>query len=259
MRKEVATPSILSLSQSSRNSDAGQEAGPGDLDTTAPVYDSPARHVTRNSIHNHSVAATHRASPSVFLQLYYGPSSNFSLLNSIYHQVEGTRPAPDAAKEVEEIGPGLDLFNSRRLYFGDLVGVTEPNRMTDAIPGIFLDRCMAGKFMDRYLVTYWHVLPIWNKDEFRNRLNLLYSSLELYTTENPDTVIIVLAMAIGASMLEDESTAQYLFRKAKKWSASLDDMVNIQTVQIALLMISPSLTPHKQTQAVPCYRCAIGA
>jgi hypothetical protein len=66
----------------------------------------------------------------------------------------------------------------------------------------------------------------------------------MFTSENPDTIIVLLAMAMGASMLEEEAIAQFLFQKAKRWSSRFDEMVNVQAVQMALLMISFLLAYH---------------
>lgn len=190
-------------------------------------------------LQNHSVAATHRASPNMLLQLYYGPSSNFSVMNFIYHQIEGTKPVSGSGqKEVHEMGPGLDRFNLRRLYFGDLADSAESWRMTNDTAAMFVDRDLASRCLERYLATYWHTLPIWSKDEYRRQLARLYVPSEMLSSENPDTNILLLAMAIGASMLEEEAVAQFLFQKAKRYSARLDEMVNVQAVQMALLMIS---------------------
>lgn len=188
-----------------------------------------------------SVAATHRASPSMLLQLYYGPSSNFSIVNFIDHQLEGTRPVSGPQKEVQEMGPGLDRFNMRRLYFGDLADSAASWRMTNDTAAMLVDRDLASRLLERYLATYWHTMPIWSKDEYRRQLGRLYMPSEMMSSENPDSIIVLLAMAMGASMLEEEAVAQFLFQKAKRWSTRLDEMVNVQAVQIALLMISPRL------------------
>ncbi|ERS96090.1 hypothetical protein HMPREF1624_07626 [Sporothrix schenckii ATCC 58251] len=240
-----------------------------------------------SSLQNHSVAATHRASPSVFLQLYYGPSSNFSLLNAIYHRIEGRTAAEarrrkaakangahgeegangggtheqdeqdddrddededddhdeaETTREVEEFGPGLDLFNNRRLYFGDLTNGAESSfnlcgngSFTDGA-SMFIDRALAERLLERYLATFWLVLPIWTRDTFRQRLAGFYDATSLLTEGDPDTVIVLLALALGATMLEEELAAQYLYRMAQRWAVALDEMVNVSTVQIALMM-----------------------
>ncbi|KAH6622685.1 fungal-specific transcription factor domain-containing protein [Chaetomium tenue] len=188
------------------------------------------------ALENHSVAATHRASPSMLLQLYYGPSSNFSIVNFIYHQIEGTRPVSGHQKEVQEMGPGLDRFNLRSLYFGDLADNAESWRVTNDTAPMLVDRELADRLLERYLATYWHTMPIWPKDEYRRQLARLYVPSEMSSSENPDTIVVLLSMAMGASMLEEEAVAKFLFQKAKRWSARFDEMVNVQAVQIALLM-----------------------
>jgi len=199
-------------------------------------------------LQNHSVAATHRASPSMLLQLYYGPSSNFSVLNFIDQQIEGTRPGSGhngPQREVHEMGPGLDRFNLRWLYFGNLGGAGggcggEAWRMAnDTAAAVLIDRELAGRLLERYLATYWNAAPIWSKEEYRRQLGRLYAPAEMLAAgDNPDAVIVMLAMAMGASMLEEEALAEWLFQRARKWSARHDETVNVQAVQIAMLMIS---------------------
>ena len=195
-------------------------------------------HHGSRGLQNHSVAATHRASPSMLLQLYYGPSSNFSIMHFIHHQIEGTRPALAHQKEVQEMGPGLDRFNLRRLYFGDLADSVESRRLANDMGAMLVDRELASRLVERYLATYWHVMPIWPKHEYHRQLTRLYVPSEIVTSENPDSITVLLAMAMGASMLEQEALAQFLFQRAKMWSARFDEMVNVQAVHIALLMIS---------------------
>jgi hypothetical protein len=214
-----------------------------ELDRPTEEDDSGSR-----ALENHSVAATHRASPSMLLQLYYGPSSNFSIVNFIYHQIEGTRPVSGPQKEVQEMGPGLDRFNLRRLYFGDLADSAVSWGMANDTAAMLVDRDLASRTLERYLATYWHVMPVWSKDEYRRQLARLYVPFEMFSHENPDTIVVLLAMAMGASMLEEEAVAQFLFQKAKRWSARHDEMVNVQAVQMALLMIS----------LFPAYQCLSG-
>jgi hypothetical protein len=86
-RKRSPAPSAATQHQGGHDSHRGHQ---GDADEE----DEGSR-----GLQNHSVAATHRASSSMLLQLYYGPSSNFSIINFIYHQIKGTRPM-SAKKEV---------------------------------------------------------------------------------------------------------------------------------------------------------------
>jgi hypothetical protein len=137
------------------------------------------------------------------------------------------------------MGPGLDLFNIRRLYFGDLADNAESWRMTGDSAAMLVDRDLASRLLERYLATYWHILPVWSKDEYRRLLARLYTPSEMLSFENPDTIIVLLAIAMGAWMRDQQAVAQFLFHKTKRWSTRLDEMVNVQAVQMALLMISP--------------------
>ncbi|KPM36879.1 hypothetical protein AK830_g9700 [Neonectria ditissima] len=177
----------------------------------------------KSIINNTSVAATHRASPSCVLQLYYGPSSNFALLNSIYHQIEGTRPKSPPREGVEEVGPGLDLFSHRRLFFGDLADNRRPATVSEDYSAMLLDPETAKRLLGRYLMTYWHGLPVLDKDTYRRRLDLLFQPPAIFDFDSSDTIIIMLAIATGASMTGEEAIAQFLFQKAKQGAAKLDE------------------------------------
>ncbi|EGU75837.1 hypothetical protein FOXB_13637 [Fusarium oxysporum f. sp. conglutinans Fo5176] len=201
------------------NADDAASVGP-----TGSVMDSE-----RSLTHN-SVAATHRASPSCFLQLYYGPSSNFALLNSIYHQIAGTCPndPPSRSGIVEEVGPGLDLFSHRRLFFGDLADNQRPSSVPDDCSAMLIDPDTAHRLLERYLLTYWHGLPIMSKDHYRRRLSALYQPPGIFDYDAPETIIIMLAVGLGASMTGEEAIADFLFQKTKQGVAKLDEVVNMQ-------------------------------
>ncbi|KAG8669526.1 hypothetical protein FPOAC2_08858 [Fusarium poae] len=190
-------------------------------------------------ITHNAVAATHRASPSCFLQLYYGPSSNFALLNSIYHQIAGTSPndPPSRSGIVEEGGPGLDLFSHRRLFFGDLADNQRPSLLPDDGSALLIDLETAHRLLERYLLTYWHGLPVMSKDDYRRRLDALFQPPGIFDYDAPETIIIMLAVGLGASMTGEEAIAEFIFQKTKQGAAKLDEVVNMQVVQIHLLMI----------------------
>ncbi|KAF7547041.1 hypothetical protein G7Z17_g8001 [Cylindrodendrum hubeiense] len=222
-------------------SEDGSVAAPTPIPETADNADSVAPPASimgsERSINNTSVAATHRASPSCLIQLYYGPSSNFALLNSIYHQIEGTRPKSPPREGVEEVGPGLDLFSHRRLFFGDLADNQRPATVAEDYSAMLLDPDTAKRLLERYLLTYWHGIPVLRKDTYRRRLDALFRPPGIFDFDSSDTIIIMLAMALGASMTGEEAIAEFLFQKAKQGAAKLDEVVNTQVVQIHLMMI----------------------
>ncbi|QGI63008.1 hypothetical protein CEK26_006963 [Fusarium fujikuroi] len=221
-------------------SDEGTVPPTPNADDTASVGPTGSVMDSERSLTHNSVAATHRASPSCFLQLYYGPSSNFALLNSIYHQIAGTCPndPPSRSGIVEEVGPGLDLFSHRRLFFGDLADNQRPSSIPDDCSAMLIDPDTAHRLLERYLLTYWHGLPIMSKDHYRRRLSALYQPPGIFDYDAPETIIIMLAVGLGASMTGEEAIAEFLFQKTKQGVAKLDEVVNMQMVQIHLLMIS---------------------
>jgi hypothetical protein len=191
-----------------------------------------------NNISIHSVAATHEASPSCFVQLYYGPSSIFSLLHSIYHQIEGTAPNSPSHEGVEEVGPGLDLFSHRRLFFGDLAGGQTQHSRPDDCTSILLDPSTAHRFMERYLETHWHALPVPSKTEYRRDLSTLYGGSMLFKYDSPSNIILTLALALGASSFGEHAVSEFLYEKARQGSMKLEEVVNVQMVHVYLMMIS---------------------
>lgn len=196
------------------------------------------------TFHN-SVSATHMASPSCKVQLYYGPTSHFSLLQYIYRDlvsiphVQPTEPSG----EVEDADAGLDLFSFRRIFFGSLAE-TQDARGTSAgeTPLIFLPRELAMLFLERYLATFYYMMPFWSKEVVRRDAENLYDP-NLSSRMDPSVKsVILLAMACGAVGTEHYAWGDILFNRVKASLVALDDVVNIQMVQISLLMISISCT-----------------
>ncbi|KAL1970368.1 hypothetical protein VTN77DRAFT_5528 [Rasamsonia byssochlamydoides] len=207
---------------------------PLSLDPTGTAQ-SKSSGPSRNILH-HSVAATHMASPSCIIQLYYGPTSNFSLMQLMYRQlVEGVGDVPEpAGSEVEEAGPGLDLFSHRRLFFGDLAGNQDTSTNDSGL--IFIHPSLASQYLERYLSTTYYLMPFAPKEEYRRRLEQLYSDPRTMALESPDVTIMLLILASGAAMMEEEERAEFLFKKAKANAAKFEELVNLQAIQIPLMM-----------------------
>ena len=243
----VRVPGDRAQSHKTPNETDADLASPRPSSRSPPLPPSALDNSER-SINNYSVAATHQASPSRTLQVYYGPSSNFALVHSIYLRVEGNASA-SAREGVEEAGPGLDRFRHRRLFFGDL---GDGNRSASAADthAIMLDPELAGRFLDRYLSTYWHSVPTMSRDAYRRRLADFFRSPPIFRLDNPDTIVLMLALALGAFMMGREAVADYLYQQAKQGAGHLDEVVNVQMVQVHLMMISPSLQASRRL--IPC-------
>ncbi|KAJ5129985.1 uncharacterized protein N7515_006024 [Penicillium bovifimosum] len=189
-----------------------------------------------------SVSATHMASPSCRMQLYYGPTSHFSLMQHIYRDLVSNPTAqPEPSGGVEEAGAGLDLFSFRRIFFGTPDSLeSNKNLGTGDLSMMFLPYDLAKQFLSRYLSSLYHMLPHRPKLYYEECLDRLYSPRPTDRLDTPTQAIILLAMAIAAIGTEQFAWGDILFERVKASLSAFDDVVNVQMIQIALLMISDS-------------------
>lgn len=194
-----------------------------------------------------SVSATHMASPSCQMQLYYGPTSHFSLMQHVYRDlVANPTNQPGApSREVEQAGAGLDLFSHRRIFFG-APDAHEGGKGSSAgdTSSMFLPFELAKLFLCRYLSTLYCLVPFRPRAYLDQCLDQLYS---FSPALHPDTLsqsALLLVLAIGSLGTEYYAWGEILFERVKASLTAFDDVVNLQTVQISLLMIRLSfLTP----------------
>lgn len=233
----------VNVNKTTKSSASDAAGTPSQLPTRSGSGAAGAGAENRNSVINYSVAATHVASPSCVIQLYYGPSSNFSLMQLMYRQlVEGYGETSTRGEEVEEAGPVLDLFSHRRLFFGDLAGnqdisISDRGDLSSSI--FFVHPSTAAKYLERYLSTIYHLMPWQPKDEYRRRLEKLYDRQNFMSLESPEATILLLILAMGAAMTEEIDQGNFIFQRAKANAAKFDELVNLQAIQIPLMMISP--------------------
>lgn len=183
-----------------------------------------------------SVSATHMASPSCQMQLYYGPTSHFALMQHIYRGLIPRHPEPSG--EVDEAGAGLDLFSFRRIFFGTPdTNETSKISVTGDAPVMFLPYELAKLFLSRFLTSLYHMMPHRPKSYLESCLDQLYNPTP---NTHPDTLnqaMVLLSAATGALGTEYFAWGDILFDRVKTSLASFDDTVNLQTVQISVLMI----------------------
>jgi hypothetical protein len=150
-----------------------------------------------------------------------------------------TQPAPSG--EVEEAGAGLDLFSFRRIFFGTPDTHDGKSTSPGEIPLMFLPYELAKLFLSRFLTHLYHMVPHRPKSYYEQCLEKLYNPSP---TIHPDTLtqaIILIALATGSLGTEHYAWGDVLVDRVKVSLVPYDDVVNLQTVQISLLMIS---RPH---------------
>lgn len=228
-------PDLDGMSQSAEPAGSGFGARP---QSPALAPKPPGKY----TFHNNSVSATHMASPSCKVQLYYGPTAHFALMQQIYRDLMSNQAvqAEEPQDEVEEASAGLDLFSFRRIFFGtpsEAPDMTRNSRAT-GVPPIFLSYDLARTFLERFFCTLYSLMPVRPKCFFERQLDILYQPSMRDESDASYHTLVLLALAMGALGTESYPWGDVLFERAKASSAALDEVVNIQTVQISLFNIS---------------------
>lgn len=202
-----------------------------------------------NYTFNQSVSATNMASTPRQVQLYYGPTSHFALLHVIYRDLVSSQTAQsdEPPAEVEEAGAGLDMFSFRRIFFGTPLETPETLRGGSGIglPVMLMPYDVAKDFLGRFLSTFHCMIPFRSHETFQQHLDQLYSPTPEANIDIWSQSMLLMALALGCLATEHYTWGDILFERVKASVASLDDVVNLQSVQLSLFMISfevPKLT-----------------
>lgn len=102
----------------------------------------------------------------------------------------------------------------------------------------FLPYDLAREFLERFMGTLYALMPVRPRCFFEKQLNLLYQPTMGVDSDAGYHALILLALAIGALGTENSEWGEVLFERAKATAATLDEVVNVQTVQISLFIIS---------------------
>jgi hypothetical protein len=131
------------------------------------------------------------------------------------------------------------LFNFRRIFFGtpDSHHGGKGSNPGD-VPLVFSPFELAKLFLSRYLSTLYQLTPYRPPVHFEEGLSQLYHPSPVVYPNTLSQVTLLLALAIGSLGTEYYAWGDVLFERVKALLTAFDDVVNIQTVQISLLMIS---------------------
>ena len=183
-----------------------------------------------------SVTATHgteRASEGS--QLFYGPSSNFAFLQQVHRSILSRSASyPASNQEVQEGGPGLDMFMQRIFFFGPPSSIAVPSSPGQALP-VSLEQ--ATVFLKHFKATSRHILPFFADQELDELLQNIYH--EPLTDRHPLTQhhsIVLAILAVGALSTDETSTAEMLFARAKSVAAVYEDVVTLSMIQLSLVL-----------------------
>ncbi|KAL1631120.1 hypothetical protein SLS56_004508 [Neofusicoccum ribis] len=169
-------------------------------------------------------------SPSCVLQLYYGPSSNFSFLQHIHSHLT-TRQASQSVNEGHDGDEGIEKYKYNGIVFGSVAN------QGPAPSTVFLRYELAKAFLQNYLSTIHHFMPLLDPERLRSTFERLYGSRNKTEPVEPlEKALLVISMAMGAISTEHEDWRETLLAQARTEAESVRYHVNVKAVQIALLM-----------------------
>lgn len=216
----------------------------GDLDPVGDAVGSPMEEGVYAG-----VSATYADSPSRTMQLYYGPSSNFSMMQHIHQMFKHKVHAPPTPSGVtEDIDEGLDRFQYHDIFFGkhsDKQDTSYPT-MRGAATGVsrnsddgslmFLPFSLAQEFLGRFLNTLQKLLPFIDPHGAEEVLGVLYGNLDFRELDVGQRAILLAILAIGATLTEHAAWGETLYKRSRALAQELEDVVNIHVCQLGLLL-----------------------
>ncbi|CRK04425.1 hypothetical protein BN1708_009667 [Verticillium longisporum] len=186
-----------------------------------------------------SIVATHDAPQSTdSSQLFYGPSSNFAFLQQLHRGILfKTARSLRRGGDVEEGGPGLDLFMQRSIFFGAPQRV-KPNAslpsFSDLTRHIPLDQL--DHFLDTFKTSHLHIYPFLTSAEI-NEISRQLHAIDPKPDFPPQKTAIALAvLALGALSSPHTEQAEYLYALAKREAVFFDEAVTLSMIQFSVLL-----------------------
>ena len=186
------------------------------------------------------------------MQLYYGSTSNFAFMQSIYRDLIASysgQPRSLSSGGVEDGGAGLDMFQFRSIFFGISENGQDSLAHLDlsSLSPAFVSYSLARQLLQRFLETLYQLMPFQPPELFERQLDELFET-PTYTPKGASgRHIVITAIALAALNTEHHRLADVLVTRVKSETANTGDLVNIETVQISLILISFPNSPFDKT------------
>jgi hypothetical protein len=128
--------------------------------------------------------------------------------------------------------------------FRSIFGISENVRDSSDYSGqntlfpVFVPHTLARQLLRRFLETFYHVMPFQPQEVFERQLNELYATPTNGARAASGRHIVVTAIALAALNTEHYRLADVLITGVRSETANMGDIVNIETVQTSLILIS---------------------
>jgi hypothetical protein len=186
-----------------------------------------------------SVAATNSTPQSAQnAQLFYGPSSNFAFVQQIHRNIlvgPSGPHGPQSASDVQEGGPGLDLFMQRSIFFGTPSHHNTSCRSIDNDSATPVPIAEARGFLEHFKGTYLPTMGLLTPTAIEQLFLCVYSDTP-DTSITPKRALCFAMLAIGALSTPLTSSAELLYHKAKREAVAHEEFVSLPMIQLSLLL-----------------------
>jgi hypothetical protein len=196
---------------------------------------------TKPMIHS-SVLAQHTSHLGDTIESWFGPSSDFALMQLLYRDLY--LPAHDRNRSyalVEDGNDGLDTLDFRRIFFSldeSKVDAAAPAASTMPATFLFMSFEVARDLLDKYLNTYHTLAPFNSKEAYHHQLRQIYNRPFSGNYTRTDTHLLLMALATAALSTKHWRWAETIYQEVKRMQ---DNGVSLRSVQICILMMSPSI------------------
>lgn len=182
----------------------------------------------------HSVAATnHTLQSARNSQLFYGPSSNFAFLQQIHRNILVGPHGPRSASDVQEGGPGLDMFMQRSIFFGTSSNISFIGMDDTFAPSVRIEE--AKVFLERFKGSYLSIMALLSPSAIDGLFHSVYGEAP-DTSITPRRALCFAILAIGALDTHLTDAAELLYHAAKKEAIAHEEYVSLPLIQLSILL-----------------------
>ncbi|KAH0430342.1 C6 zinc finger domain protein [Colletotrichum camelliae] len=225
---------------------ATPDHGPCDEAVSRRLAEDHQQQVAQTEVY-HSVAAAHHAPKSTdSSRLYYGPSSNSAFLQQIHRGLLSGQYGQNHGRDVQEGGPGLDMFMQRNIFFGMPLKVNVEPTQPVSCP-IPIEQ--ARDFMQQFKITHLSTLPFFTDSQLEETLNSLYEPGPESDVQPQRKAVLLAALALGALGTPQTDVAESLFIHAKKEAVIYEDSVTLPMIQYSMLLAHYQLNMGRPNSA----------
>ncbi|KAL4902348.1 hypothetical protein BDW74DRAFT_180853 [Aspergillus multicolor] len=228
-----------------------------------PVYQYEQPEHNSAGISKANASTTARSRGTGMVEIYYGPTSDFSLAQHLHRDLFGTATSSAFHPEssLKPAGHGRHLFSGLPAAESALLSVQpiSSNLFEEILAHIPYD--LAKELLERYLQTHYAYAPFAPAEFYRGQLDEIYSAhmdvqisssnmaqrqsqnqKQSHTRSNNKQILLLMALALAALATENWEWGETLFRRVRR--DHMEDVrggaASLESIQVQILIICSS-------------------